>query len=111
MVTTNLEVALRYLRHQKAHKVLWVDALCINQEDIKERNYQVRTMRDIYVAAEKVVVWLGEEGDAKVALDPCDTINENKEKQIYPDYSDTEFEACYKLFYGRPWWRRTWILR
>ena len=40
--------------------VLWVDALCINQEDDEERNTQVAMMQDIYQKAERVVVWLGE---------------------------------------------------
>ncbi|KAL6707098.1 hypothetical protein ACN47E_004850 [Coniothyrium glycines] len=38
---------------------LWVDAICINQGDTKERNHQVTHMRDIYSAAISVIVWLG----------------------------------------------------
>lgn len=39
---------------------IWVDAICINQEDIEERNSQVAMMADIYEGAEAVLSWLGE---------------------------------------------------
>ena len=38
---------------------LWVDALCINQDDIPERSHSVRIMSAIYRRAERVLVWLG----------------------------------------------------
>ena len=65
-VTKNLEAALRNLRHRLIHgtksndRVLWIDAICINQTDIQERNVQVRRMLDIYKSATRVVIWLGE---------------------------------------------------
>ncbi|KAF2106671.1 heterokaryon incompatibility protein-domain-containing protein, partial [Lophiotrema nucula] len=39
--------------------LLWIDAICINQKDVKERTHQVRQMRSIYSTAESVIVWLG----------------------------------------------------
>ena len=39
--------------------VLWIDAVCLNQADIDERNAQVRKMDTIYRDAEKVIGWLG----------------------------------------------------
>lgn len=69
-VTVNLEAALRALRYADKPRVLWVDALCINQNDIKERGEQVRIIWDIFQAADCVVVWLGpEEGDSAIAMD------------------------------------------
>lgn len=61
-VTANLELALRHFRRYEKgeHRTLWVDALCINQGDIPERNQQVSIMRDIYNGAQDVLVWLGE---------------------------------------------------
>jgi len=38
---------------------LWIDAICINQSDLEERNQQVSQMRDVYSKAESVIVWLG----------------------------------------------------
>lgn len=59
-VTINLEAALRQLRASGYEKV-WIDALCINQEDDAERREQVLKMNRIYKRAREVVVWLGPE--------------------------------------------------
>ncbi|KAK6607425.1 hypothetical protein H4I96_03660 [Botrytis cinerea] len=59
MATTNLESALRYFRDPEITRVLWVDAVCINQEDIPERGMQVQQMRRIYKEAKDVMIWLG----------------------------------------------------
>ena len=58
-VTKNLAIALRHLRLRKKSRVMWIDAICINQEDINERNVQVSRMGTIYHEARQVVVWLG----------------------------------------------------
>ncbi|RSL58213.1 hypothetical protein CEP54_007869 [Fusarium duplospermum] len=58
-VTENLFHALRNLRNGHTQRTLWVDALCINQLDLKERRLQVPLMGDIYSQATNVVVWLG----------------------------------------------------
>ncbi|TLD04258.1 uncharacterized protein PgNI_12194 [Pyricularia grisea] len=60
-VKINLYSALRHLRQPDSDTLLWADALCINQEDIPERNQQVRMMGDIYAAAERTIIWLGPE--------------------------------------------------
>lgn len=38
---------------------LWIDAICIDQSSLTERNQQVALMRDVYTKAESVIVWLG----------------------------------------------------
>lgn len=53
-VTENLECALRVLRNKLPMRIgvrLWVDAICINQQDLEERNLQVERMQDIYKKA------------------------------------------------------------
>lgn len=59
----NLHSALKGLRHPTCARTLWVDAVCINQNDIDERNAQVLRMGDIYSLAARVVIWLGPEAD------------------------------------------------
>lgn len=60
-ITASLHDALQELRLPYAPRPLWIDALCINQVDVEERNKQVRRMRDIYKNAYRVMVWLGKE--------------------------------------------------
>lgn len=59
-ITTNLSTALRRLRLPHRSRLLWIDALCINQEDIHERSHQVQLMDEIYRRADNVLIWLGE---------------------------------------------------
>lgn len=59
-ITKNLECALRYLRHKESPRILWVDAVCINQNDEDEKSGQVPKMGEIYSGATKVYAWLGE---------------------------------------------------
>jgi len=51
-VTKSLEIALRYARKDLQDMVLWVDAICINQENVKEKSYQVGMMGSIYATGE-----------------------------------------------------------
>lgn len=62
-ITTNLAQALRKLRFPTTTRLLWADAVCINQQDIQERNHQVQLMKEIYSKSTGVVVWLGEDPD------------------------------------------------
>ena len=64
-VTKTLARALRYLRYEKKERTIWIDALCINQGSIKERNYAVSFMGDVYRCATSVAIFLGEEGTSE----------------------------------------------
>ena len=59
LVTATLYVALEHLRHASQERKIWIDAVCINQKDIAERNSQVAIMRKIYKNATRVIVWIG----------------------------------------------------
>lgn len=59
LVTVNLYHALLRLRQPANSRLLWIDAICINQNDLEERSQQVQFMRDIYSSASRVVVYLG----------------------------------------------------
>ncbi|KAI4169325.1 MAG: hypothetical protein LQ348_007300 [Seirophora lacunosa] len=65
--TPNLASALSHIRHHSLPRLLWVDALCINQEDAHERSLQVQRMGDIYSSATSVLVWLGEDDNHEAA--------------------------------------------
>lgn len=59
-VTDNLYAALVRLRHAQTNRILWVDGLCIDQDNNAERNWQVALMAQTLKAADTVVVWLGD---------------------------------------------------
>jgi Heterokaryon incompatibility protein (HET) len=58
-ITRNLRTALRYLRHPTDSRWLWVDSVCIQQNNLDERAAQVSMMRDIYRNAANVIIWAG----------------------------------------------------
>jgi hypothetical protein len=69
VVQENLRHALRRLRKKNAARKIWIDALCINQNDQAEKQAQLPLMKTIYERAELVNVWLGEETtSSKLAL-------------------------------------------
>lgn len=71
-VRENLKDALLALRLSNTERVMWIDALCINQDDIKERSAQVSRMPEIYQRAIRTISWLGTADTA--ALDAMDTL-------------------------------------
>jgi hypothetical protein len=62
-IRSNLDSALRHLRSEVSDMVIWVDAVCINQDDPNEKSWQVDQMRRVYLQAECVLVWLGPSTD------------------------------------------------
>ncbi|CAF9912789.1 MAG: hypothetical protein HETSPECPRED_001201 [Heterodermia speciosa] len=58
-ITVNLWVALRRLRSRHHDRIIWADAICINQKDLEERSSQVTLMGEIFSGASEVLIWLG----------------------------------------------------
>jgi hypothetical protein len=54
---------LQHLRLETEIRVLWIDAICINQHETQERNHQVSQMGIIFKQAAMVIVWLGDADD------------------------------------------------
>lgn len=67
-ITVNLELALRRFRDEHHTRNIWVDAVCINQEDDHEKGLQIPLMRQIYQAASGVLVWLGDDEECERAI-------------------------------------------
>jgi hypothetical protein len=67
-VTANLSTALREIRLRSQVRTLWVDAICINQDDISERYNQVQKMAHIFRSSKNVLYWPGEGGNGTTSL-------------------------------------------
>lgn len=135
MVTPNLLRALARLRHFSEIRFLWVDQVCIAQNDIEERNQQVQQMDLIYATAEKAVVWLGDDDfDTPLIQEMSERLTpwssefgdlgqmHLKDQRavmdlIKPVNSETVSEAtsakarreAVVRFLGRAWFRRAWV--
>ena len=74
-VGQNLHSALQHLRHEDKPRTLWVDAVCIDQDNLYERGRQVAVMDQIYAGASSVLAWQGEADEhTEVALDTIEDI-------------------------------------
>lgn len=62
-VRANLHKSLSHLRDCFVERILWIDAIYINQANDKEKGHQVESMAKIYAKASGVIVWLGEAAD------------------------------------------------
>lgn len=107
-ITKSVYEALKYLRRKDGSLRLWIDAVCINQEDIEEKNVQVQHMRQIYERATSTRVWLGPpHPDLPTALDavvkcveePCTS------QFLWDNYASIKDIIC------RSWFSRVWIVQ
>lgn len=90
---------------QSYHSInLWIDALCINQEDEVERSYQVRQMGVIYTNARQVLVWLGSDARTSSILSALSKPSaEREESGRLQEHEDM-------IYLGQnSYWSRAWI--
>ena len=117
-IANNLYGALKRLRRVNSERVVWIDALCINQADVEERNQQVSQMWSIYEKAKEVIVWLGEatlsSGLALNFLRKATRHTETDEEWMVDVVSNPEnarhWEALKDLL-SRDYWSRVWIIQ
>jgi hypothetical protein len=127
-VTQNLAEALPYFRYEDKPRVLWIDAICVNQQDLEERSQQVKRMADIFSKAARVLVWLGPESDDSLLAIDClekvaSKVKVNWEKLTMTATTDeahwtdlaiemplenVQLHAINHLI-QRPWFERLWI--
>lgn len=131
--TRNLRDALQHFRDPVATKTIWADALCIDQQSDGERSQQVRLMQEIYIKADRVLLWLGHEDDETAAAigylkdvvnfctasrnisDFTKVNNLGELAQLLgvphlPTFDAQGASATFKLFM-RPWFYRIWVVQ
>lgn len=116
MARENLWLALNQLDYDKTIDLIWIDALCIDQRNVAERNEQVKKMKTIYERAEEVLVWLGpsintfpEFQFVRKLYRRRNSIRRVTERIEAPDAPDL-LRSLAKLF-QRSYWFRMWIVQ
>ncbi len=111
LVTPNLDAALHHLRRPDYPLKLWVDAICIDQNNSEEKETQIQLMGRIYEQAEMTYLWLGPAAeDSDTAMDflassagRTDTMDEIN--ALSPPFS------ALRALYARTWWTRIWVVQ
>jgi Heterokaryon incompatibility protein (HET) len=118
LVGDNLLDALIRLRKPEEERILWIDAICINQQDIPERNRQVRIMPHIYTRAQMVLVWLGEGATIDYGTNAITSAKSlfpsSKQRYLLNRAGLKEYPEVRKFLMGLctvDYWNRVWIIR
>jgi hypothetical protein len=125
-ITESLHEALQALRNSHTSRWMWVDAVCIAQGDVQEKNHQVRQMADIYREAESVIVWIGND-DFLDIFEKLSDVARACQKAIQSGYAsdakdcitneevNTALRQCnlqeFRDFLDRPWFSRVWTVQ
>ena len=131
LVQPNLHGALSAFRYNETPRNLWIDAVCIDQNNTKEKNRQIPLMRRIYEGCSSVVIWLGRElpdCNSEVAISLLKKLN-NAATIAGPDIPNINIFSSQDLAkYGlpslfsfdyvsllslleAPWFHRSWIVQ
>ncbi|KAG1757971.1 heterokaryon incompatibility protein-domain-containing protein [Suillus lakei] len=133
-VTANLRDGLLRLEQLRQETLIWIDAICINQQDLEERSAQVNMMGRIFRSARTVVVWLGEPRSGSEVQTVEETIRfmeglpciKEQQYESVSDYEDaavaallemtvvalnSEWLALGDIIFHRSWFRRCWIIQ
>ena len=119
-ITASLECALRHIRDPYKTLLIWADGVCINQNDVQDRNEQVRLMGDIYYNALTTIIFLGlssPEVDYAVRFMVSHGDFEHR-LRVGPAYDEFEcntfvdnIAVVEQEILARPWFIRVWILQ
>jgi len=110
LVRENLHQALFHLRDEFVERVLWVDAICINQHNDNEKSHQVQSMAKIYAKASRVVVWLGAASDdSDLALESLRMAAEEGKMTARRSWDPTFNGKAILSLLERDWFQRIWV--
>ena len=119
LITHNLFTALRELRLTERDRILWIDAMCIDQSNTVERGSQVQMMRDIYSKASRTIIWFGEATSTtpivfRTIFHISNAASHEKEKllssfrtQLHVKSITEELDAVLR----HEWWQRVWVIQ
>ena len=128
-VTRNLAEALPYLRDATKPRTLWIDAICIDQKNRKEKGEQVSRMGEIFKSSSRVLVWLGPEmSSSSAVIEFLNELNcqisvdwatrtissrpgavEDWKKMANSFYNNQKLVDGLSQLLTRPWFERLWV--
>ncbi|KXS97291.1 hypothetical protein AC578_4585 [Pseudocercospora eumusae] len=132
-IPTKAEQALRAVSVEHGHPRVWLDAVCIDQEEPREKSLQVALMGEVYSKARRVLIWLGEDrGDTDTAVRSIRKLLEGIEQKLPAQYQTPDsgsakdlilnpnahhitskqisWTSIYSVF-SRKWFTRAWIIQ
>lgn len=99
----------------KKPRLFWIDAICIDQSNVHERNHQVGLMKKIYSMASRVYIWLGRESEnSRLAMDFLANEGVKPLKRQIDDYRpiwNTQEGKAIRDLCERSYWRRMWVIQ
>jgi hypothetical protein len=107
--------AISTLRSSACDRLIWADAICINQADIHEKNHQVSMMGEIYEGAKNVAVYLGqptehtEEG--MLSLRSLMDMHPPRKEPSWSDIALPKLEKSFADILSRSWFTRVWTVQ
>ncbi|KAF7933346.1 hypothetical protein EAE99_003231 [Botrytis elliptica] len=118
-VTANLYTALLHLRDCNFERIIWVDSICINQEDNTEKGHQIQLMAKIYGQANRVIVYLGDAADdSNQALESIRVAAEGESSEGGSSEGESLDRGINEMnqrevleLLKRPWFERIWVLQ
>lgn len=144
-IRSNLAAALRVMANRLARqnqtdssatKLLWIDAMCINQDDNTEKSVQVQSIQSIYYKAQCVIIWInspGTSGEERRRQEETTTtirkfsrfhkagVNTTEIVQYLDGPADKDSNLAFQVihskshwphlvkFFDQDWWRRVWV--
>ncbi|KAF2473615.1 HET-domain-containing protein, partial [Lindgomyces ingoldianus] len=111
-ITKNLDAALRRFRDAVHVRLLWADAVCINQSDDEEKAFQIPLMKEIYQGARQVLVWLGGGFQEEAAVRFLYAAS-RKPRDPLPTSEESRTIVLRQLFafFNLPYFGRRWIIQ
>ncbi|KAK4892208.1 hypothetical protein LTR27_009217 [Elasticomyces elasticus] len=125
--------ALANLRHKRSERVLWIDAISINQHDSSEQMHQVGIMGEVYARSSQVLVWLGsgtldairakqsidailKQAAATAGNDGREFVNKVLSADGQPNHSHNHLppnadNAALRKIYSNRWFTRLWVVQ
>lgn len=110
-VADNLYSFLQHRQETNQCIDLWVDAICINQNDLLEKNHQIPMMNMIYMRASELIIWLGPpSSDSELAMQSILEMGSGSPYDKQTTIKNDVWRAIQSLL-ERPWWKRIWIVQ